>query len=169
MMLEGFKRHHLSKKEARRVLEEARRILGLELPRKVSLELAKGQGLELILLEGTPLFYIAGNRLIPTLHFLLARREVAASMPRIIVDEGAVGPVSRGADVMAPGIVKVEGEFDKGDIVVVVDSRHGIPLAVCEALYSSSEIRGMKRGKVLKNLHHVGDKVWKASPPKRIR
>ena len=74
---------------------------------------------------------------------------------------GAVKHILNGADIMAPGIVRIIGDFKKGDLVLVVDEKYGKPLAVCEALYSSEEISKMSKGKVLKNLHYVGDKVWK--------
>ena len=167
-MPEGFKRHHLSKKEARRIAGEAERLLGISIPRKASMERAQGQGVELILVNGTPVFTLIEGKLVPTLHILLARREALEKLPRVVVDEGAVGPVSRGADVMAPGILRVEGEFEEGDIVVVVDPKHQLPLAVTQALHSSQQIREMKKGKTLKNLHHVGDKIWKAAPPRKI-
>ena len=167
-MLEGFKRHHLSKKEARRIAGEAERLLGITISKKTSLEHAQAPGVELILADGTPIFTVIDGRLVPTLHILLARREALHTMPRVVVDEGAVGPISRGADIMAPGILRVEGEFGEEDIVVVVDPKHQLPIAVAQAIYSSQQIREMKKGRALKNLHHVGDKIWKAAPPRRI-
>jgi len=38
---------------------------------------------------------------------------------------------------MAPGIVRIEGEFGKGALVLIVDEKHGKPLAVGESFYDS--------------------------------
>ena len=80
-------------------------------------------------------------------------------IPRVVVDMGAIRFVCNGADVMAPGIVEVD-EFDAGDIVVIRDATHGKALAVGKANKSSAEITANKIGKVIKNIHYVGDKLW---------
>lgn len=80
--------------------------------------------------------------------------------PMVHVDEGAVKPIATGADVMRPGIVKVDGEFKRGDVVLVV-SPSGKVIAIAVSLYDSGELVKMTRGKVLINIHHVGDALWK--------
>ena len=61
---------------------------------------------------------------------------------------------------MAPGIVRVEGEFAEGDLVLVVDEKHGKPLALGESLCDSESVRKTKQGAVVKNVHFVSDKIW---------
>jgi PUA domain protein len=73
---------------------------------------------------------------------------------------GAVPFVCKGADVMAPGIRRVEGEFGKGDLVVVVDEKHGKALALGESLFDSQTVRNTKKGATVKTLHYVSDKIW---------
>ena len=63
---------------------------------------------------------------------------------------------------MAPGIRKIEGEFGEGGLVSVVDERHGKFLAVGQSLADSKTLRATKKGKVVKNLHYVGDEVWES-------
>ena len=92
----------------------------------------------------------------PTLLF----SEFAAKAPKIIVDMGAVPYVCKGATVMAPGIVRVEGEFGVGDLVLVADVKYGKALAVGESLLDAETSRQTKKGPVVKTLHYVGDKVW---------
>lgn len=82
-------------------------------------------------------------------------------LPSVYVDMGAVPFVCNGADVMAPGITEVSGEFEEGELVVVRDVKHGKGLAVGKALVTSVEMREMKKGKTIRNLHYVGDKLWK--------
>ncbi len=81
------------------------------------------------------------------------------SLRRVVVDMGAVPHVANGADIMGPGVVSAEGDIEAGETVVVVDERHGKPLAIGLALRPVTEMRS--KGKTVKNLHHVGDEVWR--------
>ena len=114
---------------------------------------------ELYLVEGKPLFFKTGENIFPT---IIALRENIISLPKVTVDMGAVPHVAGGADVMAPGIVELDN-FKKGDAVVVIDERNKVPLLVGMALYDSEEIKNMKKGKVIRNIHHVGDAIWQAA------
>ena len=83
-------------------------------------------------------------------------------LPRVVVDMGAIRFVCNGADVMAPGIVEVD-EFKEGSLVVIRDMSHGKALSIGLSLKSSSEIESNKKGKVIHNIHYVGDKLWENS------
>ena len=74
---------------------------------------------------------------------------------------GAVKFVVNGADVMRPGIVEIEEGIAKDEFVAVIDKNNKKPLAVGIALFSSEEMKGMNSGKVIKNIHYVGDELWK--------
>ena len=78
--------------------------------------------------------------------------------PKIEVDEGAAKAILRGADLMAPGIVDFD-KFEKDDFVVI--QYKGSSLAIGISLYSSNELDNMERGKIIKVIHHKGDKLWK--------
>ena len=80
-------------------------------------------------------------------------------LPRVVVDMGAIRFVCNGADVMAPGIVEVD-KFDEGSLVVIRDMSHGKALSIGKSLKSSTEIMSNKKGKVIQNIHYVGDKLW---------
>lgn len=84
------------------------------------------------------------------------------SLPNVVVDMGAIRFVCNGADVMAPGITEM-GSFESGELVVIRDVTHGKALAIGIANKSSSDIERSKKGKVIKNLHYVGDKLWGAA------
>jgi PUA domain protein len=43
---------------------------------------------------------------------------------------------------------------------LVVDEKHGKPLALGEILYDTAEARNVKQGVVVKNVHYVSDKIW---------
>ncbi|MEM2689419.1 MAG: PUA domain-containing protein [Nitrososphaerota archaeon] len=93
----------------------------------------------------------------------LVNKELLEGLPLVIVDMGAVRRLVNGADVMRPGIVSFEGEFKQGDLVVVRDVNNRRALAVCRALMDSKTAAATQRGKVLENLHYVGDKYWRLS------
>jgi PUA domain protein len=150
----------LSKSEARDVALAIERALKLNKPLDVRAkwEVVKLDKKEVVyLLEGRPLAIEISGRLIPSIKALM---DGSVDLPKVVVDAGAVKHVVNGADVMVPGIVRVEGDFARGDLVVVVDERHGKPLCVGAALVHKSELASMTKGKVIENLHHVGDKLW---------
>lgn len=97
--------------------------------------------------------------LIPSL-FYIYKTGVAPDFANVYVDAGAVARILNGADVMAPGIIKVEGEMLPGVKVLVRDEK-GRPIAVGISLVSSSDVGPSKRGKAVLNLHYVGDDYWK--------
>ena len=94
-----------------------------------------------------------------TLRGLMAH---TATKKWVTVDMGAVRFVVNGADIMAPGIVDVDPGIEEGDIVWMRDVNNGKPLAVGISLAAGSDIKGMGKGKAVKNIHWVGDKLWTA-------
>ncbi|MCD6264180.1 hypothetical protein J7L60_07235 [Candidatus Bathyarchaeota archaeon] len=153
-----MRRRFLKAREVRLLLREARSQLGVEIPSGRVEEGRIGEDVSLFFVEERPLLLRIGGRLLPTLLY----REALEHLPAIVVDMGAVPYICRGADVMAPGITEVKGEFEKDELVVVRDERYGKALALGLSLFSSAEVREMRKGKAIKNLHYVGDEVWDA-------
>ena len=106
------------------------------------------------------LLVLIENRLLPVLHRTF-NPDIGISLPSLVIDKGAIPHVSNGADVMRPGVVLVTGSFKKGSLVTVKDQTYHRVLAVAEALDDSQRIEAAERGRIAKNLHHVGDKIWK--------
>ncbi len=157
-----MRRWVLSKKDKRRLFERLRRLYPrLELRRDARVEAVVVEGVEAYMVDGVPAFYEAEGGLLVPLLFYLLRRGYEGWLPYIVVDSGAVKPISRGADLMRPGIVEVGGVFREGDVVVVVEPTRRLPLAVHRALRGSAEVEAMQRGRVSRCLHHVGDRYWK--------
>ncbi len=154
------RRYPLKAKEAKQILESASTTLKMDLEAffgaKAVVEVVESDVGEIYLISGKPVMFKAENRVLPTLLF----NEFAAKAPKIVVDMGAIPYVCKGATVMAPGIVRVEGEFGKGDLVLIVDMKHGKALAVGEGLLDATTSRNTKKGPVVKTLHYVSDKVW---------
>jgi len=82
--------------------------------------------------------------------------------PKAVVDSGAIKFVCNGANVMRPGIKKFT-EFQKDDIICVVEEVHNKFLAIGKALVSSEEMANISKGEVVKNLHYISDKYWEAA------
>lgn len=156
--------NYLSKKEAASLAARIRSLgwgeaLKEEKPRKALEIEEKGMKVKIYCIGGL----IIGEKnetLFPTLHEA-RNREALAKLPSMIVDMGAVPHIVNGADVMRPGVREFQGDFRKGDLVVVRDERHHKPLAIAISLEDSEKCKEMRRGKVAENIHHVDDRIWK--------
>jgi PUA-domain protein len=150
------KRHSLKRKETKKIIDEASKTLGeFTVSRVEAGEFEDGR--TVYYLDGEVQLVRDDDGLYPTLN---SRR--IEGLPGVVVDMGAIPYVCNGADVMAPGITDMIGEFEEGDIVVVRDVRHNKALAVGKAMRTSREIMDSKKGKVIRNLHYVGDRLWDA-------
>ncbi len=114
-------------------------------------------GTLILLHEGRILFFEEEGKLIPTLHSLL---DNIVTVPTVTVDMGAVRFVVNGADIMRPGVTKIQDGIAQGSVVAIIDERHGKPLAVGISKMSSEEIRAATSGKVIMSKHHVNDALW---------
>ncbi|EQB60607.1 rna-binding protein [Vairimorpha apis BRL 01] len=105
------------------------------------------------------LFYFNGMY-IPTLKFL---NEESFEFPVVYLDEGAVNPLQRGANVMAPGIYKYfkqsQGDFKKNDIVIVNILKQGI-FAIGQAIIDKTTINKDKIGEAICILHIKSDDLY---------
>lgn len=102
-----------------------------------------------------PVLFVNDGNYYPTLYCDLS------CLKKVVVDMNAVKFVASGADIMRPGI-KYFDDFSKEEIVKIVDEKNNVALAIGKALFSSEEIKSMEKGKVIKNLHYVEDKIYKA-------
>lgn len=154
------KRHFLKEKEAEKLHEELSSKLPIEarqlLGSKPRIEVAETQSAEIFILNGKPILARVNRILFPTLLF----EKVFPLLPKIIVDMGAIPYICNGADIMAPGIVRTQGNFNKNDFLLIVDEKHQKPLAIGITLYDSQHMRELKHGKVVRNIHYVGDSLW---------
>jgi PUA-domain protein len=95
---------------------------------------------------------------IPVLTLLLEKR---IDLKVVIVDMGAVRYVANGADIMRPGITKIDPKIKQGEIIEIVDEKNNRSLAVGKALFDAKDMEVKTSGKVIKNLHTVNDNIWK--------
>lgn len=159
-MPERNRRYFLKTKESKALLakasEKLKTDLGLLFKDKVNVEAFETESAEIFLINAKPLLVKAGENIYPTLRF----DEYLQTAPKVVVDMGAVPYVCNGANVMAPGIRRFEGQFDENDIVIVVDEKHSRPIAIGEILYDAERVKSVSRGTVVRNVYYVGDKTW---------
>lgn len=151
-----IRRRHLRKDEIKEIAEKLPlefQDLGKSL--RKSVELLEAGDARIIISNNTPLFLLHDGNFYPLLTSSLASR-----LPKVVIDMGAVPRIANGADVMCPGIVAADEKISPGQAVVVVDEKNRKELAVGVALIPGREMRG-KSGKAVKNVHHVGDRIWK--------
>ena len=148
----------MRRQDARSVLERASNYLAGKSFHKVE-EAETEDGVKVYLLDDEILLFKSEENIYPTL-----RCECVDDLPAVIVDMGAIPFVCKGADIMAPGITEIKTQFDEGTLVVVRDTKHNKALALGKALKESKAIISEKKGKVVHNLHYVGDKIWESRP-----
>ncbi len=79
----------------------------------------------------------------------------------VTVDMGAVPFLTNGADCMGPGIVEADDDIQVGDLVWIRDVNNRVPLAIGVSERSTEDLRAKGKGKAIRTLHNVGDKLWK--------
>lgn len=147
----------LKDRDSKPLVEELNKIPGLgQLSHKSRVETESVKNSEIILVDGSPVAFRRDGQLVP----VLTNNVAIEKLPKVTVDMGAVPHVVGGADIMAPGVRGVQGSFAEKALVVVVDEKHGKFLAVGRSLFDSATLAATKKGKVVTNVHYVGDLVW---------
>jgi len=147
----------LKDRDSKPLIEDLNKIPGFEhLSRKSRVETEMVKSSEVIFVDGVPVAFKREGQFVP----VLTNRVALEKMPHITVDMGAVPHVVGGADIMAPGIRKLEGGFGEKELVVIIDEKHGKFLSVGRSLMGSEMLAATKKGKVIVNVHYVGDPVW---------
>ncbi len=132
----------------------------LSLSKKDHAVLLKSENERMIIINGQFSFFYFNNQPVPTLKYLQKDNNVQI-LKKITVDMGAIKFVVKGADIMRPGIVEIETGIKKDDFIVIIDVTNKKPLAVGIALMDSKEMQATTSGKVIKNIHYLGDEIWK--------
>ena len=89
----------------------------------------------------------------------LSETEILKKFPSVEVDMGAVKFMCKGANLMRPGIRKFT-EFEKGELVCIVEETHHKFLAIGRAMVSSVEVESMEKGEIIQNMHYISDRFW---------
>jgi len=157
------RRFYLKEREVKLILERISKTLSLA-PAEILDSDSKFEAMKLdssgrvFFVDDIPAFIESEDEILPTLF----NERVLSKLPSLTVNMGAVPYICNGADVMAPGVTKIDGVFTVGSIITISEERFSKKIAVARALSSSEEIVAKKQGKVAENLHYVSDKLWKA-------
>lgn len=126
---------------------------------KATVEIVEDTRGTIILQDGEPVLFLHEGEWFPTIRALSRNN----TLKKISVDMGAIPFVCAGADVMRPGIRSIEDGIGKGFPVSIIDEKYGKIIAVGLSLFDSEEMKGMEKGKAVKNLHYAGDWIWNFS------
>lgn len=80
--------------------------------------------------------------------------------PICYIDNGAIPFLLRGADMMRPGIEKIQGEFEKGEIILIKNLNYPKVIGISQSLLSSEEMKSQEKGKSLHVLHYLKDQYY---------
>lgn len=114
---------------------------------------------ELIVINGLLCFWYLKENYIPLMSMLI-NPEIEFKMKSVEVDIGAIRFVTNGADIMRPGITKIDSDIMKDDIIRIIDIKNKRPLAVGIAMLDAKDMESQEKGKVIKNIHTVSDEIW---------
>ena len=151
-------RHRLKTKEIKKIQNEFWITFNQSFfDEKSTVETGEVEGIKILLVDDIPCFFEYENKLVFTLQGLYRFKPIGKY---VIVDMGAVGFVTNGADVMAPGIVDADEDINENDPVWICDEKHHKPLAVGFATMNGEEMITDKKGKAVRVIHYVGDRLW---------
>lgn len=135
---------------------ESQLFVKLDLPKSAQANCAEpAEGVVFVDLDNLT-FIQSDGRFLP----FLGSPEVLALFPSAFVDEGAIKFLLNGADVMRPGIRKLDNWGGAERVVIVREEKMGRGIAVGVSTVTSAEAKTMTKGSCLRNLHHVGDSFW---------
>jgi PUA domain protein len=150
-----LKSNLISKSDTANVLKEINAQWKMELPKIKNLKIYElEENAEIIMGEGLTALKI-GQMYLP----FLSDTETLKKFPSVTVDMGAVKFMCNGANVMRPGIRSFT-EFEKDQLVCIVEESQKKFLAVGRSLVSSKEMETMSKGIAIENLHYISDKYW---------
>jgi len=150
-----LKSNLISKSETSALLKTVSEKWGIEFPKIKNLKVHQIlDDAQIITGEGIKILKINDDYL-P----FLSEIDTLEKFPNVMVDMGAVKFMCKGANVMRPGIKRFT-EFEKDNLVCIVEESKHKFLAVGKAMVSSSELENMEKGEVVKNIHFISDKFW---------
>ena len=153
-----MKKWVLSRRDSGETISKIESSLGLtlNLSRSAQAQCSEpGEGVVFVLLDAFE-FVQTGETYFP----YLGSQATLALFPQAFVDEGAIKFLLNGADVMRPGIRKLDDWGPAGKMVVVREEKKGRAIAVGPSVVTSTEAQGMTKGGCIRNVHHLGDKYW---------
>ena len=160
-MTAKYMRRFLKKKESKNLKKDIQKRVRVDLTRilgeKDNIEIVEKTKTKIIIINRKAILIISKEKIFPSLN----NDDILKLFPRVVIDMGAIPYICKGANIMAPGIVRYEGEFQKNEIVTITEERYNRVIAVGETMYDYNTMKEMAKGEVISNNHFVGDKIWK--------
>lgn len=122
-------------------------------------EMENEDKLLVIQVNDKPMFFQYENSWIPTIHTLLKNN----FLKKITVDMGSIKFICNGADILRPGIVDISDNIKENQLISIIDEKNKVPIAIGSTIYNSEELKNMEKGKVIKNVHYIGDSIWNST------
>ena len=152
------KRHRLKSKEVKVLGGRMDEAMGVDmLSDEPAVDRARGVDMDYLIIDGRVAYLVMDDVPFPSLRTILNR---GLDSRWVEVDEGAVRFLANGADCMAPGVTGADPGIAEGDWVYVRDNKHRQPLSVGTATMLGPEMIIADKGKAIKSLHYVGDRIW---------
>ncbi|MDR1404535.1 MAG: RNA-binding protein [Candidatus Methanoplasma sp.] len=154
------KRKRMRGKDIKAISSELEAALGVRIfTEDDPVDMAESSDFDLLFVGGDILGLVYGGR-----PFLTVRGVIRYKPAKrfVTVDMGAVPFITNGADCMGPGIIEADDQICPGDLVWIRDVRNKMPLAIGISERSGEELMQKKPGKAIKNIHNVGDRLWKS-------
>tara|TARA_B100001250_G_scaffold411402_1_gene439972 strand:+ start:440 stop:940 length:501 start_codon:yes stop_codon:yes gene_type:complete len=152
------KRRPINKKEARFIKEGFLTTHNLEMPIEAGkYEVGKTEDFDVLISKGNIIAIINDKLVHLSVRGLLA---TPVDSGWVQVDMGAVPFVCNGANTMSAGINDASPEVIKNQYVWIREENHHKPLAIGIALMDAKEMLTSEKGKAIKSLHYIGDKIW---------
>ena len=153
------KRGRMREKEIKAMADEISAAVGVQVfTTKDTVDMAESSEYNLIFVNNEILALMIEGKPFLTVRGLLKYKPLKRF---VTVDMGAVPFVTKGADVMGPGIVEADKDIQPGDFVWVRDVKFQKALAIGQAMATGEEMSAKKPGKLIKSISYVGDKLWK--------
>jgi len=158
MALKIKNRHRLKEREAKDIISGLKTRFGVDFfDAKATVDVGTLEEFSVVLVNDSIDFFFYNNQLVLTLQGV---NKYQPKTHGVVVDMGAISFITKGADVMVPGITDADPGIQKDDIVWVCDEKHHKPFAVGIALMTGEEMKMKQPGKAVKTLHYVGDRLW---------
>ena len=151
-------RHALKKKEIKNLKSQIEEIYSCKLSDDIKMEVAKLFDLEVILVDNAVDFIFLDSK---PLFTLTSIEKYQPKRKFVTVDKGAVRFVTNGADVMVPGIVDADRDIKEKDPVWIREETYGKAIAVGISMMNGDDLIELEKGKGIKNIHWIGDKIWR--------
>jgi len=152
-----LKSNLISKSETAKIFDQLNTQWKMELPKQKNVRTHQIDEKRIIITGKDITAVKIGDYILP----FLDEVSILEKFPYVIVDMGTIKFVCKGANVMRPGITKFS-EFEKGDIVCVIEESQHKFLAVGKAEIPSSQLNETNKGEVIKNMHYISDIFWES-------